>query len=301
MSFLPPQFSVFCGPECDRTKFLQRWLMQNGLQFRTIPLNGRTHIMLQFPASSYNPMFRTKTLLVHYDRAENTPGANDNSAAVYMVMEWAKRLMLRPGVHNMRIIFTDGEESCMPLSKGADESQGALGLAMFFKKLGILHDDVYVLDSMGRGDVLVVSTAGKNSPGNLDFQKQFKAVFERACDLCRQTSPESWLTLPVPYSDNAGFLACGFPAVAITMLPREEADVYIRQLQRDPSFEADVMNRTVGSKLQDRASQLMLNERIPRTWRIEHTPLDNEMNLTPESFDLTAKLLDNLADLVVMA
>jgi len=132
-----------------------------------------------------------KTVLVHYDRACApdgsfiTPGANDNSAAVFQVLRFAERLMrkeipLPGGIHNMRIFFTDGEELGASSVSGA-KAQGAFALASLFRKLGIVNDDVFVLDGCGRGDVLAVSTAGKNSNAPLGFAKRFDALFEHAC------------------------------------------------------------------------------------------------------------------------
>ena len=131
----------------------------------------------------------------------------------------------------------------------------------------------------------------------------------------------------MPYGDNAGFLACGIPAVALTVLPADEAAVYMRQLQKDRDFAQAVMNRGVAAhgagflsaglsagsgtekkitaalspaeelrkKGIDPAQALLLSEKLPRTWRLMHTMLDDEASLTPQSFALMERFLNLLA------
>ena len=235
MSFLPDIFETFISPDCNRCQFIINTLAKYGVQSSIVPINDSKHILVKFPMTSYNPMFRIKTIIVHYDRVENSPGANDNSAAVFQVMMWAIRLSKMNTPHNVRIFFTDGEE--LGSSCGVSE-QGAFGIASKFRSLGILNDDVYVFDCCGRGDLPVISIAGKGV-GNDSFKKKFDSLVNRTEDLLRTVSPEKWLSLPVPYSDNASFLACGIPAVAITILPSEEATLYLQNLQKSPASKQD--------------------------------------------------------------
>lgn len=323
MSFFPSEFSEFISANCNRYEFLKTWLKKCGIPFSVISIDGKNHIYVQFPSISYNPLFKMKTVLVHYDRADNTPGANDNSAAVYQVMMWAVKLLSECGTHNVRIFFTDGEEMCgrpedctagtsshAAISQGATllnnpntnaTSQGAYGIAQLFKKLGITSDEVYVLDGCGRGDVLAISTAGKDSRSSLQFQKKFQKLYEKTCDMAKKASPEKWITIPVPYSDNAGFLACGIPAVAITILPKEEATIYMRQLQKDRNFIKAVMNHSVGLDEKDPVAALQLKEKLPQTWRLMHTEYDNEAMLTKDAFELMGRFLEMLGKSVSMA
>ncbi len=160
MSFLPPQFEFFLAPDCDRYKFLCTLLSDSGIDYSSIILEEKKHIHINFPKRAYNPLFRIKTIITHYDRVMGTPGANDNSAAVFQVLNFVQRLWQSPGFHNMRIIFTDGEE--LGVEQGVS-AQGAFAIGAKFRKLGITNDDVFVFDGCGRGDVLVISTAGRNS------------------------------------------------------------------------------------------------------------------------------------------
>ncbi|NLL99843.1 MAG: Zn-dependent exopeptidase M28 [Treponema sp.] len=253
------------------------------VDFSVISLEGKNHIYIKFSQKAYDPKYRIKTVLVHYDRFEKSPGANDNSAAVFQVLHWIKNNTIEK--HNMRIFFTDGEEMGLPNTlkdkkNDLQERQGSFALAQVFKRLGIVNDDIFVLDGTGRGEVLVVSTAGKAS-GSLHFQKQFSALYESAISLAKRTSPQGWITAPVPYGDNAGFISQGIPAVALTVLPKEEAKEYLRNLQKDKNFARNVMNHE--------------KAKLPLTWCMMHTEMDNESNLTPSAFLLMKKFLNTLA------
>ncbi|MBR5933509.1 MAG: hypothetical protein IK002_05920, partial [Treponema sp.] len=85
----PQAFKDFISPTCDRARFIQDYLKAGGLDSTIIPLEGKNHIYVKFPKTQYNPMFRIKTVIAHYDRIGI--GANDNSAAVFCLMEWALR------------------------------------------------------------------------------------------------------------------------------------------------------------------------------------------------------------------
>ena len=290
MNFLPLEFAEFLKPNCNRFEYLKSWITKLEIPFTVLPIESKNHIFINFPKSCYSPLFKTKTLLVHYDRVENTPGANDNSAAVCQVLLWAKKIYNSPIVHNLRIIFTDGEEL------GCTKDQGAYGIASLYKKLGISQDEVFVLDGCGRGDILVVSTAGKNLKIKGNYQSAFEALYNKAISLATKTSPNKWITIPVPYGDNAGFIACGIPAVAITVLPAEEATVYMRQLQKEKTFSRTVLDRKVGTKFSEKAKNLIEKEKLPWTWRSMHTSYDDIPILSQEAFILMDRFLDNLAD-----
>lgn len=226
-------------------------------------------------------MFRIKTLLIHYDRAPNSPGANDNSAAVFQLLSFIQKLKNRSAPHNLRIIFTDGEE--MGAMNGVSD-QGAFGIAARFKKLGIINDDIIAIDSCGRGDVLVISSTGRKNSGSASFNRRLESLYERTLKLASEVSTGKWVTLPVPYSDNAAFIASGIPAIAITVLPKEEASDLMRNLQRNKKLEAELLTHNLTS-----------TDILPLTWRFMHTPFDTPESLTEESFVLMEKFLDKLA------
>ena len=292
---LPQGFDKYIAPDTDRLKFLQDYLLTRSVQTSVVSVAGRKHLYVNFPSSSYNPRFKIKTILTHYDRVSGSPGANDNSAANFQIADFAVRLkkaIALGAVPNIRIFFTDGEE----LGEGGVSGQGAFGLAELFKKLGITNDDVYVFDSCGRGQVAVLAQAGLSQAQskNSIFAKKFISLFERTQNLLRTSCQNSWITLPVPYSDNAGFLALGIPAVAITLLPKEEVSDYQRALLSDKNLESEVMNCRMDDSA-DKLPRFKYEEKMPVTWRLFHTPYDNAFSLTEESFDVMRKILDTLA------
>ena len=282
MISLPADFFTYIAPETDRASFIQEWLLKNGVSSNLIVIDGKKHILVQYGSEKYNPSFRIKTVVAHYDRVENSPGANDNSAADWILMNWAVQLQNKIGFHNVRIIFTDGEE----LGKNGVREQGAFALASTFRRLGIKKDDVYVFDACGRGSVAVLSKTSvpKNAPE--DFKKQFNSLFLRAQNLLLQSNPHSYLTLPLPYSDNASFIAVGIPAVAITMLPKEEAFLYAKNLMDFSNLENFVTN-----KCEFKAQKFNLAEKLPLTWRLFHSQSDSAETLQQEAFDAMNRIL----------
>ena len=238
LDFDEVSFQRYIAADCDRLNFLQNYLLERGVKTSIIPLEGKKHLYVNFPSTSYNPMFKIKTVISHYDRVAGSPGANDNSLANFAVADFAALLAGSKKVHNVRIFFTDGEE----LGAEGVSSQGSFALADLFRKLGITNDDVYVFDACGRGEVAVLARAGLDSKISGNFKKKFMDLYERTQNLLRAAVPNSWITLPVPYSDNAGFLACGIPAVAITFLPKDEVSFYYNNLMADKNLEKAVMN-----------------------------------------------------------
>lgn len=259
---IPECFRQFISPDCDRKAFIQNYLNSAGLDAPVIQMEGKNHIYVKFPQSQYNPMFRVKTVIAHYDRVEGSPGANDNSAAVFSMLEWAVRLSKISSFHNIRLIFTDGEE----LGEEGVSSQGAFPLAALFRKLGIT-EDVFVFDCMGRGEVPVLAETILPKGASRNFVNQFCALESRTQKLLMEASGGKWFTLPVNYSDNASFIANGIPAVAITMLPSSEI------------------------------SDAAIGKGEPETWKLLHTPEDNFESLTPVSFEITGAILNRLAAL----
>ena len=255
---IPPEFGQFISPDCDRMLFIQNYLNKAGLECPVIQLEGKNHLYVKFAHNQYDPLFKIKTVIAHYDRIGT--GANDNSAAVFCLLQWAACLATLKTTHNIRLVFTDGEE----LGAGGVEEQGAFALAKVFKRLGITNDEVYVFDCMGRGDVPILAQTQLSSRVSPQFAKTFEALEQQAQRLIQKSADGKWFCLPCSWSDNASFIANGIPAVAITMLPASEVN--------------DVLN----------------GER-PYTWQLLHTPQDNLESLTPVSFQIFQNLLKNLA------
>jgi len=264
---IPESFKDFISPECNRQLFIQKYLNSAGLDAPVLSMEGKNHIYVKFPQNQYNPMFKIKTVIAHYDRVEGSPGANDNSAAVFCMLEWAARLVKMNSFHNIRLIFTDGEE----LGSEGVASQGAFPLAALFRKLGIVEDDIFVFDCMGRGEIPVITETQLPKGASVKFVRQFCDLEKRAQELLKSTGSGKWFTLPGNYSDNASFIANGIPAIAITMLPSVEI------------------------------SCAVMNMELPETWKLFHTPKDDFDSLDPAAFELTAKILNQLALIKTLA
>ena len=265
MYTIPSSFKDFIAPDCDRAAFIQNYLNAAGLEAPVLQMEGKSHIYVKFPQSQYNPAFRIKTVLAHYDRFPGSPGANDNSAAVFCLLEWAAQLsrLAPPAFHNIRLIFTDGEELG---AAGGVSQQGAFPLAQVFRRLGITNDDIFVFDCMGRGDVPILTQTVLPRTAPAKFSKNFIDLEQRAAALLQASANGRWFTLPCNYSDNASFIANGIPAVAITMLPSSEVTAATQGIQ-------------------------------PQTWKLLHTQDDNLASLTPVSFEIFYIILNNLAAL----
>lgn len=294
MDFLPEGFADFLEPGTDRASFIEKWLGDRGVKTTRIVIDGKNHILVQYPSQFYNPQFKIKTVIAHHDRVENSPGANDNSAAVFQLMQWAVCLKDWRQFHNVRIFFTDGEE----LGRSGVSEQGAFGIASTFRRLGITKDDVYVFDACGRGDIPILSKNSFSQSASTKFKNAFQDLFLRTENLLRTANPSRWMSLPVPYSDNASFLACGIPAVAITLLPADEASLYAREINRMPSLESEVMNRESSKhrRMAENIPDYSYKDHLPYTWRLFHTQKDSIGSLTKESFTVMQRILLTLAE-----
>lgn len=151
---------------------------------------------------------------------------------------------------------------------------------------------------MGRGTVPILRKTILPSAVPYELRTHFAALEDRAEELLRRSASRRWLTLPFAYSDNAGFIACGIPAVAVTMLPEDEATAYLSSLIKEKSLENYIVNHTVDAESGEESKEklLKLQSMVPLTWKLINTKNDTERTLTPESFSVFASILDALAD-----
>jgi hypothetical protein len=294
---------AFLSHGIDRCGFISDWLRAKKIPHTVVEMAGRRHIVVNYSADAYDPAFRTKTLVAQYDRAPGTPGANDNSAACFQLMMLADRLQ-KPwssrrvegetahAAHNVRIIFTDGEEAA---GTNGIVGQGSFALGEGLRKLGMTGDDVFVFDACGRGDTIVLSTSGHERKTGPALAGKLADLHDRASDCAAGAVPDSWVTLPTPYSDNAGFLAAGIAAQVLTVLPRQEANALLRAIAeaRDSGNEKELADAIIahGRSPVDAA----IRAAIPETWRLMHTEKDNAASLTASAFRLMETLLDHIA------
>ena len=279
-----PFFSAFLEPAADRRAFITERLTAQEIPYRTVTLQDKTHIVITYRQSAYNPRFKMKTLIAHYDRAAGTQGANDNSAACVQLLLFAQTLLHKREAHNIRIIFTDGEEA------GADgiKNQGAYRLGQGLRALSMQQDDIFVFDMCGSGDTLILSESGIYGR---DTRKTaaLTALHQRCRIYADAACRGRWLSLPTAYSDNAGLISAGLTAQVITVLPRAEAELLMRYMPRSEALQRSIITNA------HVPPDSPLAAIIPQTWQRMHTPQDRVETLTPQAFILVDKMLRYLA------
>ncbi|UTC42751.1 M28 family peptidase [Treponema sp. OMZ 857] len=279
-----PLFSAFLEPAADRCAFITARLAAQGIPYRTVTLQDKTHIVITYRQSAYNPRFKMKTLIAHYDRAAGTQGANDNSAACIQLLLFAQTLLQKRTAHNIRIIFTDGEEA------GTDgiKNQGAYRLGQGLRALSMQQDDIFVFDMCGSGDTLILSESGIY--GRDTRKTAALSALHRRCRIYADAACRGrWFSLPTAYSDNAGLISAGLTAQVITVLPREEAELLMRYMPRSEALQRCIITNAHVPPDSPLAAV------IPQTWQRMHTPQDRLETLTPQAFILVDKMLRYLA------
>ena len=294
-AFPPEGFKEFVSPRVDRLGFLAGRLEAAGVPHSVLEMAGSRNLILRFPTRAYSGKYRVKCLSAHYDRDPRSPGANDNSAACFQLLEFAVALHASKAVHDCMFVFTDNEE--MAAAAGS-RAQGSFAIAEGWRRLKLDPPWVFSFDCTGRGEVPVLSLSAYSAyslPGRggprapalerLDpLQAWTQAFLERLL-------PGSWALLPTPYSDNLGYLMGGLPAVALTMLPREEAVSFGKALAENPILEHILLKR----EFRTVAGKRMLDRALPGTWLRLHGKRDDVFSLEPRSFAVMRDLLGALA------
>jgi len=282
------RFFDFIAPEADRFTVLLDHIQNMGLNSLVISIEGNRHFFIfpkginlklspgdAFPFHGENPT----VLTAHYDRVSGSPGANDNSAAVFQLLKTALKLD-EMDLGRWMIIFTDKEE----LQSGEGfKQQGSYGLAKKLRRLGLLNAQIFNFDACGSGEVFVFSGTtdyllDKNEkPGFRRVSQRVKKLRKKVLDTARKLSLSHVLSVPTPFSDDAGFLQGGLPAQTITMLPEKEASHFASLLRNHPEF----IDLLISGSIKDDADR----RNIPETWRAINGPEDTPARLTPEHYD----------------
>jgi hypothetical protein len=281
------RFFDFIAPNADRYAILLERIETLALNSVVIPVAGNRHIFVFPPGKAVKPQaggifpFRGQspvTLVAHYDRVANSPGANDNSAAVFHLLKAAQILSSRDTGYWM-IIFTDKEE--LAKGEGIDE-QGSFSLAEKLRAWG-LDARIFNFDACGTGDTFIFSGTtdyilkNDESPGIRRAKQLIGGLRSYALETARNLRLSKVLLAPTPFSDDAGFLKAGLPAQTITMLPGDEAAPYASLLRNRPEF-ADFL---ISGALKNSVDRHL----IPETWRTLNGPSDSHLRLTPEFFN----------------
>jgi len=270
-------FLRFVSAEADRLVALAGMLASRRLEYNVLPLAGRRHLFVRPGGGPVRIIFAA-----HYDRFPGSPGVLDNACACLQLADLGARLSQAGLGRGIALLFTDGEEA--PSAEGP-LSQGSYALARGLRQaLGGEAPPVLVLDVTGRGDRLILSTAsaGLAERGRLARSKAVEAsVDEEAkralpaeglyrlyalCDAAsRRASIEPPARLLLPWSDDLGFTLGGLPAVALSLLPRAEAEA------------------------------LAYGGPSPETWGYLHSVNDGTALAEAQAFTLMSSFLDALA------
>ena len=277
-------FMDFIAPAAERFKMLTEILSNAGLDYSVIEFSKYRHIIVSPPLAG-----RLSTLLVaHYDRAEGSPGANDNSAGVFILIETAIKLKEK-NAKDWRIIFTDGEE----LKPGESiQNQGAYSLAEGLKNSRIEKSRIFCFDTCGRGDTMVISTTleylVKKEGGGKKIKDALMELRDFTLDTARELRMSKVLLAPTPFSDDVGFFRAGLAAQTITMLPSDEGNLLVSELRKNQEFAEVLINAEL--------RQNTLKKSIPETWRGLNSAVDSYLRLTPKHFKTVISFAEALCD-----
>jgi hypothetical protein len=287
------RFFDFTAPQADRYTILMKVIEVFRLNSKVISIEDKRHFFVfpkrhtlaaAFPFRGQSPVI----LAAHYDRVPGSPGANDNSAAVFQLVKTALRLT-EQGADYWIIIFTDKEE----LGTGETvRDQGSFGLAEKLRGWGLGDARVYIFDACGTGDTLIISGTADyflrndERPGIFRTKQLINGLRDHALDTARYLRMDRVLLVPTPFSDDAGFLRAGIPAQTITILPAKEAGPYASLLRKRPDFP----ERLINGEVRQGADRLS----IPETWRCLNGPSDSHLRLTPEFFDRVVRFAAEL-------
>jgi Zn-dependent M28 family amino/carboxypeptidase len=202
---------------------------------------------------------RTLVLVAHHDAVPGSPGANDNAAAVAILLSLLERLprLVPPGLR-VRLLFTAAEEL------------GYLGARAYVRDV-TLGDvaGVLSLELCGIGDSMVLWDASEETP----FLAKMRAALEGQ-GLSRDEHYHQIGRIPVFGSDHRAFAAAGIPAYGLSVVPVAHADA-LRQFVLSPT-----------------RSLLMHLVRRPPPFDTYHTPRDAVATIEATALDLAARALE---------
>jgi aminopeptidase YwaD len=152
---------------------------------------------------------RVVVLIAHHDAVPGSPGANDNAAAVGILLHLLGRLVRTPpSTVKVRFLFPAAEEL------------GYLGARTYVNVTSLAGIvGVLSLELCGRGDTLVVW----DGAGETDFLRRLGTAFEQ---VGRRREESYYIVgrIPVFGSDHRAFSAAGVPAYGLTTVPAREAE-----------------------------------------------------------------------------
>ena len=281
------RFKEFISLSADRFKILRELLDEAILDYTVLEIAGNRHLVIAPPPPEEEYLRRPPVIMVaHNDRTEGSPGANDNSAGVFILLEAAVKLK-KDNAINWIIIFTDKEE----LKKGENlQAQGSYALATGLINVKMDKAKIFCFDACGAGDTLIISSTLeyllKKERGGEKMKEALMELRNIALATARNLGMKKVLLSPIPFSDDAGFFCAGLAAQAITILPSAECIQLISEIRKNPEFVEVLINAE--SRQNNRSKS------IPETWRYLNTASDSFMRLTPQHFRIWVRFAESL-------
>jgi aminopeptidase YwaD len=202
---------------------------------------------------------RVLLLAAHHDAVPGSPGANDNAAAVGILLHLIGRVSVPPSLR-VRFLFP------------ACEERGYLGARAYVRDVPLASiAGVLSLELCGIGDTLAVWDAGEETPF-------LKTVGGALGDLGLRRD-ESWHQvgrIPVFGSDHRAFADAGVPAYGLSVVPSAEAD----------ALRAFVLNPV--------KSAISAVQRRPVPFDTYHTRRDTLATLDGAALDMAVRSLETL-------
>lgn len=193
---------------------------------------------------------RILVLAAHHDAVPGSPGANDNAAAVGILLALAHGLAGRPPESlRVRLLFPAAEELDYLGARAYVQDRPLNGI------VGMLS-----LELCGIGDSVVIWDAPESTP----FLRSVTAALERL-GRRRDESYHVVGTIPAFGSDHQAFAAAGIPAYGLSIVPAREADA-LREFVLNPT-----------------ESPFGADGRIPAPFDTYHTPGDALTTLDPSA------------------
>ncbi len=277
------ELNEFCLEKADRHEVLINSLKRREIPFEIIPIAGSRHIALPVPhAAKMDEEYYRVTLVAHYDRVQGTPGANDNAASVFQLLNHWEEISGLGWKHRTQILFTDKEELTGEMSS---TDQGSWHLARHLTRLGAKNLLFFVLDMCGIGDTPIWGRSIRKVglvPGSNSMSRSYQ-VME---GFLKKFSRGDDFGMNPMFSDDLGLLLGGYPAFQLSLLPRIEAESLARRYGRRP-IEA---NPDFPARARDE-----IRSELPPSWSTNHGPDDTADTLDPGAFLLMARLLRDLA------
>jgi hypothetical protein len=295
----------FISPDADRYAILLERINTLKLNSAAIDVAGNRHIFVFPPgqkslrqAGGVFPFNKLSPYLfsAHYDRVPGSPGANDNSIAVFHLLNTAAVLAKR-GIDKWIIVFTDKEE----LSAGESlENLGSFSMGEKLKSWGLEKAKIYNFDACGSGGVFIFSTttdlilkANSHTSGQDNIRPNIRKISKNIASLrdyalvtAQQLRLDRVLLAPTPFSDDVGFLRAGLAAQTVTMLPINEADQYEALLRSRPDFGTLIISGEIKKPAEYR--------HLPETWRSLNNAQDIPSRLTPQYFQTVVNFMVEL-------